>query len=132
MVAPVEDEIVNGLVPAVPRMLKVTVDEVALMPATVPLSAKRLFVRDVGDVQRARNPLIPPERLEIPSVDVATQRVEVPVVWSTMPRVPVALRPSRNHPERLRLVVVALVIVPLVAKSVVIVPTVVDDVLKTD
>ena len=50
-----------------------------------------------------------------PRVEVATQRVEVPVVWRTIPMVPEALRPSRKAPLRARsvMVVVAIVEVPV-------------------
>ena len=36
-----------------------------------------------------------------PRVEVATQRVEVPVVWRIMPIVPVAFDPSRSAPTKL-------------------------------
>jgi hypothetical protein len=136
IVAPVEDAITNGLVPAVPWRLKVTVDEVALTPETVPLSIKRPVPIVVAVNQRVTRSTVPPERIApIPRVDVATHLVVVPVVWSTIPKVPVALAESRNHPERVRLVAVAaevvrLVTVPFVAKSVLTVPTVVDELLK--
>jgi len=148
IVAPVEDAIANGLTPDAPCTLKVTVDEVALIPATVPLSRSVEVPRVVVVSQRVAKPRAPPVRDEvIPSVDVATHLVVVPVVWSTIPRVPVALAESRRNPasERfvvvalvvealvaMRLVAVALVILPLVAKRVLIVPTVVDEVLNTE
>jgi hypothetical protein len=70
--------------PDTPRTLKVTVDEVALIPDTVPSSIKRPEESVDADVQRERNPTVPPEREpEIPRDDVATQRVEVPVDQST-------------------------------------------------
>jgi hypothetical protein len=50
----------------------------------------------------------------IPSVDVATQRVEVPVDQSTCPRVPDAVVESRKVPATKRLVAVAEVIAKLV------------------
>jgi hypothetical protein len=109
--------------PDTPRTLKLTVDEVALIPVTVPSSMKSPDESVVGDVQRARSPVVPPEREpEIPSEDVATQRVDVPVVWRTIPAVPEAFVESRKRPERVRLVVVALVVDALVAANVVIVP----------
>jgi hypothetical protein len=51
-----------------------------------------------------------------PRLDVATQRVEVPVVWRIIPNVPEALRPSRRARVTVRsvTVVVARVDVPLV------------------
>ena len=146
---PVDDATLNGLTPAAPCTLKVTVDEVALIPATVPLSRSVEVPRVVVVNQRVAKPVCPPVTPEevTPSVDVATHLVVVPVVWSTIPRVPVALAESRRNPasERfvvvalvvealvaMRLVAVALVILPLVAKRVLIVPTVVDEVLNTE
>jgi hypothetical protein len=70
--------------PDTPRTLKLTVDEVALIPDTVPSSIKSPEASVDADVQRARRPTVPPEREpEIPSDDVATQRVDVPVDQST-------------------------------------------------
>jgi hypothetical protein len=97
--------------------LKATVVDVAPTPATKPLSMKRPVERVVGDVQRARRPFEPPARAAvIPSDDVATQRVDVPIDWRTIPRVPVELVPSKSDPMRVRLVVVPLVIRSLVEK----------------
>jgi hypothetical protein len=77
---PVDDATLNGLTPAVPCTLKVTVDEVALTPDTVPLSWKSPVDKVEAELQRASLPATPPERDEVmPSVDVATQRVDVPV-----------------------------------------------------
>ena len=75
---PVDDATVNGLTPAVPCTLKVTVEDVALTPDTVPLSRKRPDDSAVAPVHRARKPGVPPERDEIPRDEVATQRVDVP------------------------------------------------------
>src|SRR3989338_2253896 len=44
---------------------------------------------------KARKVEAPPEK---PRVEVATQRVEVPVVWRTMPAVPTLFTPSRSAP----------------------------------
>jgi glutamine synthetase type III len=41
--------------------LKVTDDDVALIPATDPLSKKSPVERDVAEVKRARNPFRPPD-----------------------------------------------------------------------
>jgi hypothetical protein len=77
---PVEDATLNGLTPAVPCTLKVTVPDVALTPDTVPLSRKRPVVRAEAEDHRARNPLVPPERLAAMLRDeVETHCVEVPV-----------------------------------------------------
>ena len=96
----VSDATLNGLVEGAPCTLKVKDDEVALIPATVPLSIDTPEERVDADVHRERNPLVPPERdPEIPRDDVATHRVVVPVVWSTMPRVPVELDASNTGPR---------------------------------
>jgi hypothetical protein len=66
----------------------------------------------VGESQRVTKPVRPPESDAeplIPSDDVATHLVDVPVVWSTIPRVPDAFVESRNAPERLRLVAASVV-----------------------
>jgi hypothetical protein len=70
--------------------LNANVDDVALIPATVPLS-RRVEVPRVVDVNhRVANPVVPPETTAvIPSVEVATHLVVVPVVWRSIPRVPV-------------------------------------------
>jgi hypothetical protein len=88
---PVEEATLNGLVPAVPCTLKVYVDEVALTPDTVPLSRSSPVESVVGEVKRARYPLVPPDTPAppvIPRDEVATHRVEVPVARSTSPSVP--------------------------------------------
>jgi hypothetical protein len=76
---PVEDATLNGLTPAVPCTLKVTVPDVALTPDTVPLSRKRPVVILDVPVKRARNPGAPDTTPARPRVDVDVQRVEVPV-----------------------------------------------------
>jgi hypothetical protein len=103
---PVEDATLNGLTPAEPWRLKVMVAEVALIPATVPLSMKRPAVRSVADVQRAERPIVPvkEEADASPSDEVAIQRVEVPVDQRICPRVPEALVTSRSVPWSVRLV----------------------------
>jgi hypothetical protein len=80
--APEEEETANAeLDPAVPRTLNVTVEEVALIPTTTPLSISVDVPRVVEVNQRVANPKAPPEieLAESPSVDVATHLVEVPV-----------------------------------------------------
>jgi hypothetical protein len=92
ILAPVEEDTINGLVPAVPLRLKVTVDDVALIPSTVPLSMSVEVPRVVGESQRVAHPNAPPEREEtIPREEVATHLVDVPVAWRIIPRVPVLL-----------------------------------------
>lgn len=125
---PVDDATENGLTPPRPCTLKVMVDEVALIPATVPLSTKVEVPRVVADSHRVAKPDWPPVIVEAesPRVDVATQRVVVPVVCSTIPRVPEAEVESKSAPRIVRLVAVAvvtrkLVDDPLVAKKVVVV-----------
>ena len=72
--------------------LNAKVDDVALIPATVPLSRSVDVPRVVADNHREAKQNVPPERdPEIPRDDVATQRVLVPVACSTIPSVPVAL-----------------------------------------
>ena len=117
---PEEDATLNGLTPAPPCTLKVKDEEVALTPETVPLSRKRPVESDEAEVHRARKPFVPPEREpEIPREEVATQRVEEPVVWRTIPNVPVALFVSVRLPMILKLVVVLFVEVTLVIVAVV-------------
>jgi hypothetical protein len=86
-------------------MLKVTpVVEVAMLksvPAVPVANAKVVVARPLIEV--VENVLDPPR----PSVDVATQRVDVPVERSTIPEVPDALVESRKAPRSVRLVVVA-------------------------
>ena len=77
---PVEDATLNGLTPERPCTLKVTVDDVALIPATVPLSRRVEVPSVVAESQRVAKPVEPPVRDEaIPRDYVATQRVDVPV-----------------------------------------------------
>lgn len=113
--APVEEETLNGLTPAAPWTLKDTVEDVALIPATVPLSRRVEVPRVVGVSHRVANPNAPPEsEPATPRLDVATHLVVVPVVWRIIPRVPEALVESKRAPRRVRLVVVAVVAVRLV------------------
>jgi hypothetical protein len=96
---PVDDATLNGLrlEVDVACTLNANDDEVALIPANTPLS-KSVDVPNVVEVShRVAKPNTPPDTPEppvIPRDDVATQRVEVPVVWSIIPRVPVALSAS--------------------------------------
>jgi hypothetical protein len=94
-------------------MLKVTpVVDVAMLksvPAVPVANAKVVVERPLIEVVEN----VEPE--EIPRDEVATQRVDVPVVWRIIPAVPDALVESRKRPERVRLVVVALVAVRDVA-----------------
>jgi hypothetical protein len=77
-----------------------------LIPATVPLSIEIPVPSVVGDVHLVRSPVTPPvSEDEIPSDEVATHCVDVPVDQRTWPRVPEADTESRNTPVRLRLVV---------------------------
>ncbi len=105
--------------PDTPATLNATVDDVALIPATVPLSRNVEAPSVVAVTQRVANPVVPPVTVEAvrPSDDVATQRVDVPVVWSIIPSVPVADRASRNSPKSVRLVVVARPSLPFEAKK---------------
>ena len=114
--APVEEETLNGLTPAAPWTLKDTVEDVALIPATVPLSRRVDTPRVVAESHRVANPVVPPATpVDItPRLDVATHLVVVPVVWRIIPRVPEALVESKRAPRRVRLVVVAVVAVRLV------------------
>jgi hypothetical protein len=86
-VAPVDEETVRGLRPGVPFIVKVEVDVVALIPATVPLSIEIPDDTVFDEVQRVRKPFVPPERdpppPEIPREDVETHWVDVPVDQST-------------------------------------------------
>ena len=91
--APEDDATLNGLRVEVPCTLKVYVEEVALIPSTVPLSKSEEVASAVGEIKRAMYPACPPvtpEPLLSPSVEVATHSVEVPVDQSTCPRVPEA------------------------------------------
>jgi hypothetical protein len=68
--------------PDVPCTLKATVDEVALIPATVPLSIIVPAPRVFAVTQRVTIPRVPPVivEAEMLSDEVDTQRVDVPVV----------------------------------------------------
>ena len=57
--APVDEATVNGFTPPVPCTRKVLVEVVALIPATVPLSLRRLFVSVDAPLHRARYPSVP-------------------------------------------------------------------------
>jgi hypothetical protein len=90
--APVDEATLNGLVleVEVACTLKTKEDDVALIPATTPLS-RSVDVPSVVDVsQRVAKPVAPVRDAERPRVEVATQRVLVPVACNTIPRVPVA------------------------------------------
>ena len=50
----------NGLTPDEPCTLKVIVEEVALIPATVPLSMKSPVPSVVAESQRVTKPVVPP------------------------------------------------------------------------
>ena len=79
---PVDDATLNGLsaVDVDDCTLKAKVDDVALIPATVPLSRSVDVPSVVAVNHREAKPNVPPERdPDIPRVDVATQRVLVPV-----------------------------------------------------
>ena len=67
-----------------------------MIPENTPLSRSEEVPRVVAVSQRVAKPKVPPFTpvAVIPSDDVATQRVEVPVVWRTIPRVPVLLDAS--------------------------------------
>ena len=66
--------------PDTPRTLNAIVDDVALTPATVPLSISVPMPRVVADNQRDRYPVVPPDSdAVIPSDEVATHCVLVPV-----------------------------------------------------
>jgi hypothetical protein len=112
---PVDDATTNGLSAPDPCILKVTVDEVAPTPATVPLSLNNPVAKDVGEVNRARNPLVPPVTPVIPNVEVETQRVEVPVAQRSWPRVPDAFTESLNVENSVKFVVARLVVVAVMA-----------------
>ncbi len=116
---PVDDATLNGLVPALPCMLKEYDDDVALIPATVPLSRSDEVPSVVAVNQRVAYPMSPPVREEppIPKVDVETHSVDVPVDQRTWPTVPTDCVESKREPRRVRLVVDALVMVALVAVS---------------
>ena len=80
-VAPDDEETVRGLRVVVPCTRNAAVAEVAFTPDTMPLSRSVPIPIADGDVQRVMNPLAPPVRVAVMlRVDVATQRVDVPVV----------------------------------------------------
>jgi hypothetical protein len=60
---PDDDATLNGLVAGAPCTLKVYEEDVALIPATVPLSILIPVPTVVGESQRVTNPVVPPERL---------------------------------------------------------------------
>jgi hypothetical protein len=76
--------------------LKTYEEEVALIPVKTPLSRRVDVPRVVAESQRVANPSWPPATplAVTPSDEVATHLVDVPVDWSTIPRVPVALAAS--------------------------------------
>ena len=128
--------------PATPRTLKATVEEVALTPRTVPLSIRVEVPRVVAESQRVAYPNAPPVRLlPIPSDDVDTHCVLVPVERRTCPTVPEAFVESRRAPRIVKLEVVAVVTrrlevdafvkVALVAKSLDVVALVDDELVAT-
>ena len=57
---PVDDATLNGFKPDEPCTLKVMVEEVALTPATVPLSIKSPVPSVVAESQRVTKPVVPP------------------------------------------------------------------------
>ncbi len=80
----VPDELatLNGSVPALPCTLNEYEDEVALIPATIPLSSSEDVPSVVADNHLVANPNSPPVTPAppvIPRDDVDTQRVDVPV-----------------------------------------------------
>ena len=106
--APVEEATLNGLSPVEVALctLSVKLEDVALIPSTVPLSI-RVEVPTVVDVShRVAYPNAPPRTptLVRPRDDVATHCVDVPVERRSCPRVPEALVESLSDPVRLRLV----------------------------
>jgi hypothetical protein len=112
-VAPDDDATLNGfrLDVEVACTLKTYEEEVALIPATTPLSTSVEVPSVVADSQRVAYPKRPPDSdPEIPREDVAVHLVDVPIERRTIPCVPVALVPSKRAPERVRLVVDELVI----------------------
>jgi hypothetical protein len=91
--APVDEATLNGLVleVEVACTLKTKEDDVALIPATTPLSRSVDVPSVVAESQRVAKPVAPPDTDAVrPRVEVATQRVLVPVACNTIPRVPVA------------------------------------------
>ena len=150
---PEEEATANGFTPGLPCTLKLKVEDVALIPATVPLSKSDDVARVVAVNHRVAKPVAPPViDAVIARDDVDTHLVEVPDVWRTIPMVPAELVVSRKAPRRVRLVAealvirklveeplvakklvaVALVILPLVAKRLVAVRPVEDDWVITD
>ena len=107
-------------------------EEVVVAKELVPSTVK--FPVAVAFDPFARNPVfstqLTPSHLSVASVTVPEARdpppaetlihlVEVPVLESTCPVVPVALNESRNRPVRVKLVIVALVPIKLVKNPVV-------------
>jgi hypothetical protein len=92
--APVEEATLKGLraVDVEDCTLNANVDDVALIPATVPLSRSVDVPRVDAVSQRVAKPRAPPDTptAVTPRVDVETHFVVVPVVWRIIPRVPVA------------------------------------------
>jgi hypothetical protein len=91
--APVEEATLNGLraVEVEDCTLNAKVDDVALIPATVPLSRSVDVPRVDAVSQRVAKPRAPPDTptAVTPRVEVDTHFVVVPVVWRIIPRVPV-------------------------------------------
>ena len=150
---PEEEATANGFTPGLPCTLKLKVEDVALIPATVPLSRSDDVARVVAVNHRVAKPVAPPViDAVIARDDVDTHLVEVPDVWRTIPMVPAELVVSRKAPRRVRLVAealvirklveeplvakklvaVALVILPLVAKRLVAVTPVLEELVRTD
>lgn len=66
---PEEEATLNGsMLPAVPWMLKLMLDDVAFCPATVPLSSRVPIVAPVEEAQTITYPLVPPESVPPPPV----------------------------------------------------------------
>ena len=100
---PDEDATLNIVftLPGVPCTLNVIFEDVALIPATAPLSILNPVESVVGLDQTAVLPVVPPATdAVIPRVDVGTHCVEVPVERRICPTVPDALYPSKKAPAR--------------------------------
>ena len=91
-----------------------------MIPEKIPVSRSDEVPSVVAVSQRVTKPDWPPITpiLVSPSDDVATQRVVVPVVCSTIPRVPEAEVESKSAPRSVRLVAVAVVTRKLVVDAV--------------
>lgn len=78
---PDEDATLNGLIAALPCTLNEYEDEVALIPATVPLSSSDDVPSVVDVIQRVANPVSPPDTPEAVIFNdvVDTHSVDVPV-----------------------------------------------------